>query len=71
MMAERNRIEDCNIAECLCRKVEDCSFGKITHGVTYIVALLEKKRRICPKLILKRVKALGTEVRPYSYISPQ
>ena len=52
-------------------RLKIAAFGKITHSVTYIVALLEKKRRICPKPILKRVKALGTEVRPYSYISPQ
>ena len=52
-------------------RLKIAAFGKITHSVTYIVALLEKKRRICPKPILKRVKALGTEVLPCDHISPQ
>ena len=37
----------------------------------YVVALLDKKRRISPKPILKRVKALGTGIPLCSYISPQ
>ena len=46
-------------------------FLKITYSVTCIVALLREKRRICPKLILKQVKALGTGIPLCSYFSPQ
>ena len=43
-------------------RLKIATFGKITHSVTCIVALLSEKSRICQKLILKRVKALGTKV---------
>ena len=52
-------------------RLKIAAFGKITHSVTCIVALLEKKRRISPKPILKRVKAPGTGIPLCSYISPQ
>ena len=43
-------------------RLKIATFRKITYSVTCIVALLSERSRICPKLILKRVKALGTKV---------
>ena len=52
-------------------RLKIAAFGMMTHSVTCIVALLGKKRRICPEPILKRVKAPGTGIPLCSYISPQ
>ena len=47
-------------------RLKIAAFGKITHSVTCIVALLSEKCRICPKLILKQVKVQATHTRTFT-----
>jgi excisionase family DNA binding protein len=54
--------EEGNNAVCPSCIVQDCNVGKMPYSVFALLPCLEKKRRISPKLILKRVKALGAKV---------
>ncbi len=49
MMAERKRIEDCNIAECLWCKVEDCSLRE-DHAQCHLhCCIVGEKEAYLPK----------------------